>query len=79
MDLDQKKGELSERNRKFLEDWKKARERFEKLPPEEQENDALTEEATFVVDPIDGTLNYMRGRRASAVHLTGSGLVRSAI
>ncbi len=37
MDLEQKKGELSERNRKFLEDWKKARERFEQLPPEEQE------------------------------------------
>ncbi len=30
-------GQLSERNRKFLEDWKKARERFAKLPQEEQE------------------------------------------
>ncbi len=36
---------------------------------EEQENDPLTGAPTFVVDPIDGTLNFMRGRRASAVSI----------
>ena len=36
---------------------------------EEQENEPLTDEKTFVVDPIDGTLNYMRGRKASAVSI----------
>ena len=36
---------------------------------EEQENAPLTVEATFVVDPIDGTLNYMRHRNASAVSI----------
>ena len=33
----EQKGQLSERNRLFLEDWQKAREEFKKLPPEEQE------------------------------------------
>lgn len=36
---------------------------------EEQENAPLTNEPTFVVDPIDGTLNFMRGRNASAVSI----------
>lgn len=36
---------------------------------EEQANELLTEAETFVVDPIDGTLNYMRGRNASAVSI----------
>ena len=36
---------------------------------EEKENEPLTDEATFVVDPIDGTLNFMRGRNASAVSI----------
>ena len=36
---------------------------------EEQENEPLTEDYTFVVDPIDGTLNFMRNRRASAVSI----------
>ena len=36
---------------------------------EEQENDPLTDEATFVVDPIDGTMNFMRHRNASAVSI----------
>ena len=36
---------------------------------EEQDNEPLTGEATFVVDPIDGTMNYMRGRNASAVSI----------
>ena len=34
---------------------------------EEQENEPLTDAPTFVVDPIDGTINYMRGRSCSAV------------
>ena len=34
---------------------------------EEQENEALSDAPTFVVDPIDGTLNYMRRRNCSAV------------
>ena len=36
---------------------------------EEQENDPLTDAPTFVVDPIDGTLNFMRHRNASAVSI----------
>ena len=36
---------------------------------EEQENEPLTDEPTFVVDPIDGTLNFMRHRGASAVSI----------
>ena len=36
---------------------------------EEQENDPLTGAPTFVVDPIDGTLNFMRHRNASAVSI----------
>ncbi len=36
---------------------------------EEQENEPLTEAPTFVVDPIDGTLNFMRHRNASAVSI----------
>ena len=36
---------------------------------EEQENDPLTDASTFVVDPIDGTLNFMRHRGASAVSI----------
>lgn len=34
---------------------------------EERDNEPLTDEPTFVVDPIDGTINFMRGRDASAV------------
>jgi len=36
---------------------------------EEQENEALTNAPTFVVDPIDGTLNFMRGRNMSAISI----------
>ena len=36
---------------------------------EEQENEALTDAPTFVVDPIDGTLNFMRHRNASAISI----------
>lgn len=36
---------------------------------EEQENEPLTNAPTFVVDPIDGTMNFMRSRRASAVSI----------
>ena len=36
---------------------------------EEQDNAPLTEAPTFVVDPIDGTLNFMRHRGASAVSI----------
>ncbi len=36
---------------------------------EEQENDALTEEYTWVVDPIDGTCNFMRSRHASCISI----------
>lgn len=36
---------------------------------EEQENEPLNAHPTFVVDPIDGTLNFMRARRASAVSI----------
>ncbi len=34
---------------------------------EEQENSALTDVPTWVVDPIDGTTNFMRGRKYSAI------------
>lgn len=34
---------------------------------EEQENQALTDQATFIIDPIDGTTNYFRRRRASVI------------
>lgn len=34
---------------------------------EEQENAALTDDYTWVVDPIDGTLNFMRNRHFSSV------------
>ncbi len=34
---------------------------------EEQENEPLTDAPTFVVDPIDGTINFMRHRDCSAV------------
>ncbi len=34
---------------------------------EEQENEALTDAYTWVVDPIDGTSNFTRNRRASCV------------
>ncbi len=34
---------------------------------EEQENQQLDDRPTWVVDPIDGTVNYMRGRRCSSV------------
>ena len=36
---------------------------------EEQENDPLTDAPTFVVDPIDGTTNFMRHRNASVVSI----------
>ena len=36
---------------------------------EEQENAPLTDAPTFVVDPIDGTLNFMRCRNLSAVSI----------
>lgn len=34
---------------------------------EEQDNEGLSDDPTWIVDPIDGTINYMRGRRCSAV------------
>ena len=34
---------------------------------EEKENEALTDALTFVIDPIDGTTNFMRGRRCSSI------------
>lgn len=34
---------------------------------EEQENTPLTDTPTWMVDPIDGTTNFMRGRRFSAI------------
>lgn len=37
------------------------------LLSEEQENRRLTTASTWVVDPIDGTVNYMRSRRFSCV------------
>ena len=36
---------------------------------EEQENAPLTDAPTFVVDPIDGTLNFMRHRNCSAISI----------
>ncbi len=36
---------------------------------EEQDNTPLTAAPTFVVDPIDGTVNFMRHRNASAVSI----------
>ncbi len=36
---------------------------------EEQENAPLTDAPTFVVDPIDGTLNFARGRHCSAISI----------
>ena len=36
---------------------------------EEQENAALTDAPTFVIDPIDGTINFMRNRRQSAISI----------
>lgn len=36
---------------------------------EEQENAPLTDAPTFVVDPIDGTINFMRERSMSAVSI----------
>ena len=37
------------------------------LLAEEQENQPLGDEPTWIVDPIDGTINFMRGRRCSAI------------
>lgn len=34
---------------------------------EEKENEALTDGLTFVIDPIDGTTNFMRRRRCSCI------------
>lgn len=34
---------------------------------EEQENGALTDAPTFIIDPIDGTTNYFRRRKASVI------------
>ena len=34
---------------------------------EEAEDNRLTNALTFIIDPIDGTTNYMRGRRASTI------------
>lgn len=36
---------------------------------EEQENTALSNAPTFVIDPIDGTINFMRNRRQSAISI----------
>ena len=36
---------------------------------EEQENQPLGDEPTWIVDPIDGTINFMRGRRYSAISI----------
>lgn len=36
---------------------------------EEQDNEPLSDAPTFVVDPIDGTINFMRGRGVSAVSI----------
>ncbi|MEG2207620.1 MAG: inositol monophosphatase family protein [Clostridia bacterium] len=41
---------------------------------EEQENLQLTEGLTFVIDPIDGTTNFMHSRRASCISV---GLLRN--
>lgn len=34
---------------------------------EEKKDNVLTDELTFIIDPIDGTTNYFRGRRMSAI------------
>lgn len=34
---------------------------------EEAEGNRLTDEMTFIIDPIDGTTNFMRGRRSSTI------------
>lgn len=34
---------------------------------EEQENPELSDAPTFIIDPIDGTTNFIRGRRCSAI------------
>ncbi len=34
---------------------------------EEKDNESLTDSPTFVIDPIDGTTNFMRGRKCSAI------------
>ena len=36
---------------------------------EEQENDALTDEPTWVIDPVDGTCNLIHNYRQSAVSI----------
>ncbi len=36
---------------------------------EEQENETLTDEYTWVVDPVDGTCNFMRHRHASCISI----------
>lgn len=36
---------------------------------EEQENEALTDTYTWIVDPVDGTCNFTRSRRASCVSI----------
>ncbi len=36
---------------------------------EEQEGNVLTEGFTFIIDPIDGTTNYFRRRRCSAISI----------
>ncbi len=36
---------------------------------EEKEDNVLTEAYTWVIDPIDGTLNYMRGRSCSSISI----------
>lgn len=36
---------------------------------EEQENEALTPSPTFVIDPIDGTINFMRNRSQSSISI----------
>ena len=36
---------------------------------EEQENEALTDAYTWIVDPVDGTCNFTRSRRASCVSI----------
>jgi len=43
---------------------------------EEQENAALTDEYTWIVDPIDGTLNFMLNRHFSCVSI---GLTRNRV
>ena len=36
---------------------------------EEKENEPMDEGSYFVIDPIDGTMNFMRDRRASAISI----------